>query len=243
MDEEDSLSWIDESEMPVSSWDRSSQEDSAEPEVLISAIEHYSYCPRQCALIHVEQIYEENVFTVRGTLVHERVHSEENTPLRGVPVVRGMPLWSSALRLRGKADLVELGPEGPYPVEYKSGRRRGQHADLQLCAQALCLEEMFDVPVSLGAVYYFATRSRQEVSFDEPLRQRTRQVIEQIRSLLADNALPPPRNDARCRNCSLKEACLPDVLQNRARLRGFQGALFRVWDRDQPGAEPDIEEG
>ena len=208
-------------------------QDGPQVEVPISAIEHYSYCPRQCALIHVEQTYEENLFTVRGRLVHERVDSGVETLAEGVRTVRGLPLRSARLGLRGKADAVELRAEGPYPVEYKSGRRRGVHADLQLCAQALCLEEMLGVPVPRGAVYNHATRSRHEVCFDDELRRLTLRAIEGVRALLAAQEVPPPANDARCRHCSLKDACLPQVVAERARLRGLQGALFRVWEGEE----------
>lgn len=210
-------------------------------EVLISAIEHYSYCPRQWALIHVEQTYEENVYTVRGRLAHERVDSGDDTPARGVPVARSAPLWSARLRLRGKADLIELRPEGPYPVEYKSGPKPSIHAQLQLCAQALCLEEMLDVPVPRGAIYSRATRKRYEVVFTEALRTQTLAVIEEMRARLHEERLPTAPNDARCPNCSLFDACLPGVVAEPARLRGLQGALFRplvltdVFIDDGPG--------
>src|SRR3954470_4175210 len=116
-------------------------------DVPISAIEHYSYCPRQCALIHVEQTFDENVYPIRGNLAHERVDAAEETVRSDVRVARSVPLWSERYGLRGKADLVEFRADGPYPVEYKVGARRGRHADLQLCAQALCLEEMLGVAV------------------------------------------------------------------------------------------------
>ena len=197
--------------------------------MLISAIEHYSYCPRQCALIHVEQTYVENVFTVRGNLAHERVDAGEDSVSQGVRVKRDIPLWSERLRLRGKSDLVEFHPEGPYPVEYKVGKRHGQHADLQLCAQALCLEEMLGADVPRGAIYYHRVRRRHEVEIDDSLRQQTMAIIEDIRAVLQAQRLPDAPNDARCNNCSLKNACLPHVVGERARLRGLQGALFHPW--------------
>jgi CRISPR-associated exonuclease Cas4 len=201
-------------------------------EVPVSAIEHYSYCPRQCALIHVEQVFEENVFTVRGTLQHERADSQEESWERGVRIVRAMPLWSARLGLRGKADVVELRPEGPYPVEFKSGRRRGQHAELQLCAQALCLEEMFGTAVARGALFNRASRARHEVVFDSTLRQTTVETIEAVRAMLAAQSLPPPHNDKRCVHCSLRDACMPDLVAEPARLRGLQSELYRVSDED-----------
>jgi CRISPR-associated exonuclease Cas4 len=215
---------------------------SQEIEVAVSAIEHYSYCPRQCALIHVEQTFDENLFTLRGQLAHQRVDSGEDRASRGVRAVRGIPIWSERLGLRGKADIVEFWPDGPYPVEYKVGRRHGRHADLQLCAQALCLEEMLGVAVPRGAIFYHETRRRHEVLIDDPLRERTVQTIDAVRSVLRAQALPRAPNDARCPNCSLLNACLPWVVGEPARLRGLQGALFHPWgpreeDQDARPAE------
>lgn len=204
-------------------------------EVLISAIEHYSYCPRQCALIHVEQTFEENVYTVRGKLAHERVDAGDDSIDRGMRVVRSVPLWSERYGLQGKADLVELRAAGPYPVEYKLGRRRGNHPDLQLCAQALCLEEMLDVAVPRGAVFYHAARRRHEVVLDAALREQTIAIIAAIREQLHTQQLPVAPNDARCKRCSLINACLPGVVAHPARLRGLQGALFRPLAVSGPG--------
>lgn len=185
--------------------------DALEP-VMISALEHYSYCPRQCALIHVEQTFTENVYTIRGGHVHERVDDagDENRP--GVHREYALPLWSEALGLTGRGDLVEFTPEGPYPVEYKSGKkRRWGHETIQLCAQALCLEEMTGQPVTRGAVYYRASRQRREVEFDEGLRQQVAEMTRAVREMLASGELPAPINDARCANCSLIETCMPGV--------------------------------
>lgn len=209
--------------------------DGDEPDVPISALEHYSYCPRQCALIHVEQVFEENLFTVRGRLAHERIDAADKDIARGVPVQRSVPLWSERLRLRGKADLVEFRPEGPYPVEYKVGRRVRRHADLQLCAQALCLEEMLGVPVEKGAVFYHAVRRRYEVAIDEPLRRRTLEAVEAVRAMLREQRLPPAPDDRRCPNCSLINACLPSVVGEPVRLRGLQGSVFQVYDDEEGG--------
>ena len=205
-------------------------EDEQDIEIPVSTIEHYSYCPRQCALIHLEQVFEENLFTMRGKLVHERVHSGDDTPVQGVPVCRAMPLASRRLGLTGKADLVEFRAQGPYPVEFKSGRRHGIHADLQLCAQALCLEEMLACEVPAGAIYYHATHSRHEVRLDQALRESTEAIIAAVRDMLTRQIMPLPGNDERCRDCSLRDACLPDVITNRARLRGLQSALFQAYD-------------
>ena len=197
-------------------------------DVPISAIEHFSYCPRQCALIHVEQTFEENVYTARGRLAHERVDSGDVESRPGIQVLRALPLWSERLGLRGKADVVEMRPgKPPFPVEHKVGRRRPPHADLQLCAQALCLEEMLGTDIPEGAVYSHAERRRHLVQFTDELRQRTIILIGQIREQLRRQTLPPAVDDARCPPCSLVHACLPQVAAQPARVRGMQGALFR----------------
>lgn len=200
--------------------------------VPVSALEHFSYCPRQCALIHVEQTFDENVFTVRGNLAHQRVDSGVTTSPRGVRQLRAVPIWSDEYGLIGKADVVEFHEAVPVPVEYKVGRITGEHAALQLCAQALCLEEMLDVPVRLGALYSHATKRRIRVDIDKELRDRTRAAIVAVRALLMEQQLPHAVNDNRCPNCSLVNACLPGVVGEVARVRGHQGALFKpVSDR------------
>jgi CRISPR-associated exonuclease Cas4 len=197
-------------------------------DVPISAIEHWSYCPRQCALIHVEQTYEENLYTLVGKLAHERVDASATRAERGVTVVRGMDVWSDSLRLRGRADVVEFGSTGvPFPIEYKSGRTASRHARLQLAAQALCLEEMFQVPVPVGAIYTVATRRRHLVTIDDELRRTTLAAVESVRVMLATDLLPPAVADARCPKCSLVHACLPAVLASPARVRALTAAVYR----------------
>lgn len=195
-------------------------------EVLISALEHYSYCPRQCALIHVEQTYDENVYTIKGSLAHERVDSGDGAANRGTQTARGLPLWSDRHGLLGKADAVEWHDGVPFPVEYKVGRRHGEHADVQLCAQALCLDEMFGVAVPRGAIYYGATRKRHEVVFDDELRARTLAIAAAVRTMLAAQTLPPALDDARCPNCSLINACLPAIIGRHGKLQALQRALY-----------------
>ena len=199
------------------------------PDILVpvSALEHFSYCPRQCALIHVEQTFDENVFTVRGHLAHQRVDSGVTTSPRGVRQLRAVPIWSDEYGLIGKADVVEFHPAGPLPVEYKVGRIIGEHAALQLCAQALCLEEMLGEPVRSGALYSHATKRRTRVDIDEELRDRTCAAIVAVRELLMEQRLPHAVNDNRCPNCSLINACLPGVVGEAPRVRGYQGALFK----------------
>ncbi len=162
--------------------------------VLISALEHYSYCPRQCALIHVERIFDENVFTLRGRHAHERVDQAHTTQENGVRIERALPLWSDHLGLQGKGDVVEFYSDGRVvPVEYKNGtRRERRHDDVQLCAQAFCLEEMLGVPVEQGAVYSLQTHRRREVLFCDELREETLDMIRHIREMQQSRG-PCPR--------------------------------------------------
>ncbi len=186
---------------------------SEEDTVLISALEHYSYCPRQCALIHVERIFDENVFTLRGRRAHERADEPQlTTRENGVRIERALPLWSHALGLLGKADVVEFHPDGRVvPVEYKHGpRRERRHDDLQVCAQALCLEEMLGTTIAAGAVYSIQTRRRRDVVLGGELREATRDAVLAVRALNNDaGPLPPAVNDKRCPKCSLLDACVP----------------------------------
>jgi CRISPR-associated exonuclease Cas4 len=209
--------------------DRTAVSESEPWVVLISAIEHYSYCARQCALIHVEQTFAANVYTVRGDLAHRRVDSGAVDWREGVRGQRDVPVWSDALQLRGKADLVEFTDGRAYPVEYKVGRRSGRHPDLQLCAVALCLEEMLSQAVPRGAVFYHAQRKRVEIAFDAALRARTLAAVADILGMLEGQTMPPAPNDKRCPNCSLVNDCLPGVVGAPHRLRGLQGALFTPW--------------
>lgn len=197
--------------------------------IMISALEHWSYCPRQCALIHVEQTFDENLYTLRGQAVHKRVDTPETVVQQDVRVERALPLWSKRLGLIGKADVVEFHGEVPYPVEYKHGPRREHvHDDLQLCAQAMCLEEMLGASVSRGAIYHHSSRRRREVICDESLRRRVEETVMAIRTMLSARALPPPVNDQRCEHCSLKESCMPSVIEERDRVRRLLSELFSV---------------
>jgi len=199
--------------------------------VLISALEHWSYCPRQCGLIHLEQTYDENIFTLRGARAHERAHTESAGTEDGIRVARGLPLWSDRLGLVGKADIVEWHGETPYPVEYKVGRTRAWgHEVVQLCAQAICLEEMLGVPVPAGAIYYVASRRRREVTFSAEDRDVVAAMTGAIRAMLAGERLPEAINDARCPNCSLVDACTPAIAARPAVIRGHYAELFRPGD-------------
>ncbi|MBS0170141.1 MAG: CRISPR-associated protein Cas4 [Nitrospira sp.] len=194
---------------------------------MISALEHYSYCPRQWALIHIEQTFDENLYTLRGQAVHQRVDEPESEMVDGVRVERAVPLWSKRLGLIGRADVVEFHGDVPYPVEYKHGpRREKEHDDLQLCAQAICLEEMTGKAVPGGAIYHHSSRRRREVAFTAELRDRVVEVLAQIRAMIAAKTIPSPVNDARCKHCSLIEACMPSVIGERQRAEALIRTLF-----------------
>ncbi len=187
---------------------------SVEPIVAISAIEHYVYCPRQCALIHCDGVWSDNRHTVRGARAHRRVDSGEHRRERGRLVLRAIPLWSERLGLSGRADAVEIEDGRVRPVEYKAGVRHGIAADLQVCAQALCLEEMLSIEIDEGFVWYGGTRRRERVAFSDALRLEVLEVVHAIRTQLTSGRLPEAPNDRRCSECQLLHHCLPALTSN-----------------------------
>jgi len=200
---------------------------------MISALQHYSYCPRQCALIHQEQSFDDNEFTLRGHRAHRRVDSGEITVEAGRRVMRALPLYSERLGLVGKADVVEFLPDGtPYPVEYKQGRRhRRDHDDIQLAAQALCLEEMTGRDVPEGAIYHHKSKRRRVVPLTDALRQQVETVTNAVRRMLGAGAMPPPADDVTlCRACSLYDLCQPELVGAVERIRNLAEHLFEVED-------------
>lgn len=179
-------------------------------QVPLSAIQHYSYCPRQCALIHVEQVFDENLFTMKGRWAHDKVDVEHVRSANGYRIVTALPVWSDKYGLVGKCDVVELRGETPYPVEFKHGPRKGNvYDDLQLCAQAICLEEMFGVSVTEGAIYHISSRRRRVVQFTDNLRNQVLTAASGVRALRTADKLPPAVNDERCVHCSLQDVCMP----------------------------------
>lgn len=180
----------------------------------LSALQHLVYCPRQCALIHVQQVWDDNRFTAEGHVLHRRV-DEMGEEYRGtVRIARGVPLVCRRLGLVGRADVVEFHQAGeawlPRPVEYKRGKPKAHDADrVQLCAQALCLEDMHGCAIPEGDLFYGQPRRRQTVVFDDALRERTARLATDLRALVTAQTLPAPVNDDRCRACSLAEICQP----------------------------------
>ncbi len=180
--------------------------------VPISALQHMLYCPRQCALIHIERLWAENAYTAEGRVLHKRVDAGGGELRGGAIVGRGVPLRSLRLGLVGVADVVELrAGDQPYPIEYKRGRPKAHRADeAQLCAQALCLEEMLGAPVPKGALFYGLERRRRVVSFDDELRHLTEDLAVDTRRMLAVGRAPAAEYERRkCSACSLRDACQP----------------------------------
>jgi CRISPR-associated exonuclease Cas4 len=185
----------------------------------LSALQHWAYCPRQCALIHLDQAFDDNLHTRRGQAVHARVDQPGVASTKGVRVARALPLWHDTLGLIGKADTVEFMPDGtPYPVEYKQGSRHKAAAiahcdELQLAAQALCLEAMTGRAVPQGALFYATSKRRRVVDIAPALREEVATATAAVRSMLDSGALPPPlQGDAarqRCHGCSMFDRCQP----------------------------------
>jgi CRISPR-associated exonuclease Cas4 len=210
------------------------QDDETDP-LPLSALQHWAYCPRQCGLIHLEQAFDDNIHTQRGHAVHAQVDQPGVEERRGLRIERALPVWHDALGLIGKADVVEFEPDGtPYPVEYKHGSRHkaadiAACDDVQLAAQALCLESMTGRAVPEGALYYASSRRRRVVPITPDLRAQVTATIEAVRTMLGTARLPPPTTDVRrCRGCSLRERCQPDALRQ---LHGGEAAA-RVFDSD-----------
>lgn len=188
----------------------------------ISALEHYRYCPRQCALIHMDGVWADNRHTVRGSRGHRRVDEGASRVERGRVVLRGLEVWSEKHGLVGRADVVEVHSDDVMvPVEYKIGVRHGDAADVQLCAQALCLEEMFGTGVVLGYVWYSTPRQRVPVRLDGALRELTFKSIADVRSMLGGRHLPSATFDRRCAQCQLAAACMPGIVSASGRVAEY----------------------
>ena len=192
----------------------------------LSGIQHYAFCPRQWGLIHVEGLWKENVLTAEGAIQHEKAHDEHADELRGeLLTVRGMRVFSADLGVSGSCDVVEFtrcedgvpltGREGrwsAYPVEYKHGAPKSGDADrLQVCVQAMCLEEMLGCAIPRGALFYQQTRRRETVELDEALRAQARELLREMHDMARRSYTPRARKGARCRACSLAEQCLPGL--------------------------------
>lgn len=211
----------------------------------ISALQHLIYCERQCALIHIERLWVENRFTVEGRHLHERTHSEASEQRPGVRIARSVPLRSFDLGLVGVSDVVEFHEsatdsnvtapgEVPFPIEYKRGRPKSHQADrVQLCAQAICLEEMLNIEVPRGALFYGLTRRRESVTLDARLRTLTAQTAERLHELIAAGRTPLARKEPKCRRCSMFDLCMPQAIGgSRSALRYLDLAIAATDDQE-----------
>lgn len=201
--------------------------------ISLSALQHYVYCPRQCALIHMEQSFDENLHTQRGQAVHARVNQAESDWGTNCRIERALPLYDDEHGLIGIGDVVEFKADGtPYPVEYKHGPRRGRAADdMQLAAQALCLEAMTGMDVPEGAIYHASSHRRRVVPITPQLKALVLETAVAVRIMLSGSRLPPAIHDKRCIECSLRERCGETLLAADARLRAELSQLYRL-DKD-----------
>ena len=198
----------------------------------LSALQHILFCPRQCALIHVEQLWIENKLTVEGQILHHKVDSGESADRGKVRIEYSMPLRSLRLGLIGKTDVVEFhllekeseiagrkkkkGKWLPFPVEYKRGRTKKDNCDrVQLCAQAMCLEEMLELEIPKGALFYGKVRRRESVFFDHDLRKEVEQAAVDLHKLINSGETPKPLYNKKCDSCSFMELCLPKTIGKR----------------------------
>lgn len=207
--------------------------------VMISALQHLLFCPRQCALIHIEQQWTENRFTAEGKIMHERVDEAGRESRGRIRTVFGLPLRSLRLGLSGRADAVEYHRQGdesaskpfwqPLPVEYKRGKPKKNDSDLvQLCAQAICLEEMHACSVPEGAIYYGKPRRRMTVVFDAALRQKTVEAAYHLHDLLESGRTPQARYEKKCDSCSLLPLCMPKVTGTSRSIQWYMAKAFNL---------------
>jgi CRISPR-associated exonuclease Cas4 len=211
--------------------------------LMLSGLQHYLFCPRQWALIHIEQLWTENLYTAEGRLMHEQVHSAKAEQRGNIRICRTLPLVSHKLGLVGQADVVEFhrvsesengvsltGQKGlwkAYPVEYKRGKPKKDHSDeAQLCAQALCLEEMLHTEIPEGALFYGKEKRRTAVSFNSALRELTISVSQAIHKMLQTGDTPPAEYSKKCQSCSLLQLCLPQKCHKRLRVANYLNRIL-----------------
>ena len=196
----------------------------------LSLLNDFLYCSRRAALKVVEGWREFNQHTERGDIVHEHADLPGYEVAKGVTLLRALPVWSERLGLNGKCDIVEQYPDGSlFPVEFKLGKRRKwENDDAQLCAQALCLEEMFGNAISRGAIFHADSKRRREVDFTAELRQRTEDAARQLHELLESESVPPAEYRDACQECSLFEICLPKATGVGSRAAQLAGQLFKT---------------
>ncbi|GJQ21792.1 MAG: CRISPR-associated protein Cas4 [Bacteroidia bacterium] len=200
--------------------------------IQLSALQHYVFCPRQCALIHVDDVWRDNVLTVRGNILHEKVDTDTYETRGAVKTVRALKIHSSRLGLAGKCDVVEFHKAGEgieiLPVEFKAGQPKHDSSDeVQLCAQALCLEEMLNARIRRGAFFYGRIRRRVQVEIGDQLRKRTEEVIAAVHDLVSRKEVPQAQYQKKCARCSLADICQPKAM-NKPKLASYMVSLYRT---------------
>lgn len=191
--------------------------------IQISSVNQYAFCPRRCALINIEGIWADNEHTIQGALLHEHVNEAGYENLDDKKALRALPIYSTKYNITGKADVVEIHGDELVPVEYKKGKRRKYENDeIQLCAQSLCLEEMFQTTIRRGYIYHISSNKRREVIIDENLRKATIEAIEKTRELLESGIVPEAHYRPCCDECSLYQICLPQLTDPLQRLSALQ---------------------
>ena len=225
----------------------------------ISALQHFLFCERQCALIHLEGIWDENLFTAEGRLLHQRVDESGTFSRHDIRVCHGLRLRSLALGLSGQADVVEFhrisdteedgysnssnfiatvltnttGLWKPYPIEYKRGKEKPDHSDeVQLCAQALCIEEMMGCEIEDGALFYGKTRRRKKVLFNQSLRDLTIDSSKKLHHLFQSGKTPAPVHSSKCENCSLFDLCMPRQFEKKQSVKNYMEKELRDSSND-----------
>ncbi len=198
--------------------------------IMISALQHYVYCPRQCGLIHVDDVWRENLFTVRGNILHEKVDTDTYETRGTLKTVRGLRIHSAEYGIVGRCDVVEFRESKTgveiMPVEFKAGEPKEDISDkVQLCAQAFCLEEMLNTKVTRGAFFYGKIRRRDVVEINNELRSQTESIIGSVREIVSKNIVPTADYSAKCRNCSLESICLPKAM-NKKKLNSYIKELY-----------------
>lgn len=202
--------------------------DAADEYPPLSALNDLLFCPRRCFLHRVEGVWLENAHTLTGSHDHRRVHETRDTESGTERTARGLRLISHTLRLQGVADLVEFSGDVALPVEYKRGRRRKwDNDDAQLCAQAICLEEMLGVPVPAGAIFHVRTKRRRSVEFTPTLRAKTKDAAARLHALIKSTSAPAPIVHPKCKQCSVHAVCLPDLLAQPVTYQRAAADLFR----------------
>jgi len=196
----------------------------------LSLLNDFLFCPRRAALKEIEGQRAANVHTLIGDLAHEHADLPGYEVAKGVTLLRALPVWSERLGLSGKCDIVERHPDGVLvPVEYKKSKRRAfENDDVQLCAQALCLEEIFRAKIAQGAVFHAASKRRRDVAFTSDLRNRTEAAIRELHALFASGRVPPAVLKPACEGCSLKQVCMPEITSLPPRLATVESHLFQV---------------